>query len=129
MRASRRRLRGVDVAGPAPARGLVALGASAVGIEALQRVMRELPEDLASAVCRVLHIPATARSLLAEIVSRHTPLRVSEAIDISRRVPGGSPSALTCPECHGGAAERAELVRGVLIVDEEPLEPIREGAE
>jgi two-component system, chemotaxis family, protein-glutamate methylesterase/glutaminase len=78
----------VDVAGPAPARGLVALGASAGGIEALQRLMREVPEDLASAVCLVVHIPATSRSLLAEIVSRQTPLPVSEAIDGTRLVDG-----------------------------------------
>jgi two-component system chemotaxis response regulator CheB len=59
----------------------VAIGASAGGIEALQRMMWELPEDLAAAVCLVVHIPATSRSLLAEIISRQTPLPVTAAVD------------------------------------------------
>ena len=71
----------MDVAGPAPARGIVALGASAGGIEALQRLMRELPEDLTAAICLVVHIPASSRSLLAEIISRQTPLPVTAAVD------------------------------------------------
>ena len=66
---------------PAPARGIVAIGASAGGIEALQRLMRELPEDLSAAVCLVVHIPATSRSLLAEIVARQTALPVTAATD------------------------------------------------
>lgn len=64
---------------PAAARGIVALGASAGGIDALQRVTRELPEDLAAAVCIVLHIPASSRSLLAEIIARQTTLPVVSA--------------------------------------------------
>jgi len=60
---------------------VIGVGASAGGIEALQRLMRELPEDIAAAICLVLHIPATSRSLLAEIVDRQTPLPVSSAVD------------------------------------------------
>jgi two-component system, chemotaxis family, protein-glutamate methylesterase/glutaminase len=69
----------VDDTRPAAARGVVALGASAGGIDALQRLMRELPEDLAAAVCIVLHIPASSRSLLADIISRQTELPVAPA--------------------------------------------------
>jgi two-component system, chemotaxis family, protein-glutamate methylesterase/glutaminase len=72
---------GVDHAAPRPLPGVIAIGASAGGIEALQRMMRELPEDLAAAVCLVLHIPATSRSLLAEIINRQTPLPVTAAVD------------------------------------------------
>ena len=71
----------MDVPRPAPARGIVALGASAGGIEALQRLMRELPEELPAAVCLVVHIPATSRSVLADIIARQTPLPVSPAVD------------------------------------------------
>jgi two-component system, chemotaxis family, protein-glutamate methylesterase/glutaminase len=72
---------GVDDALPRPAPGVIAIGASAGGIEALQRLMRELPEELPAAVCLVLHIPASSRSLLAEIINRQTPLPVRAAAD------------------------------------------------
>ena len=62
------------------ARGVVAIGASAGGIDALQRVIPELPEDLQAAICIVLHIPAASRSLLPEIIGRQTPLPVSQAM-------------------------------------------------
>jgi two-component system chemotaxis response regulator CheB len=44
-------------------------------------MMRELPEDLAAAVCLVVHIPATSRSVLADIIARQTPLPVTAAVD------------------------------------------------
>jgi two-component system chemotaxis response regulator CheB len=62
-----------------PARGIVTIGASAGGIEALQRLMGALSSDLPAAVCVVLHIPATSRSLLAEIIARQTTLTVTAA--------------------------------------------------
>ena len=60
-------------------RGVVAIGASAGGIDALQRLMHALPEHLEAAVCVVLHIPASSRSLLAEIMARQTELPVVQA--------------------------------------------------
>lgn len=74
-------MRHVSDTPPRPLPGLIAIGASAGGIEALQRLMRGLPEDLAAAVCVVLHIPASSRSLLAEIIDRQTPLPVTSATD------------------------------------------------
>jgi two-component system, chemotaxis family, protein-glutamate methylesterase/glutaminase len=62
-----------------PARGIVTIGASAGGIEALQRLMGALPADLPAAICLVVHIPATSRSLLAEIIARQTGLPVTTA--------------------------------------------------
>jgi two-component system, chemotaxis family, protein-glutamate methylesterase/glutaminase len=62
------------------ARGVVAIGASAGGIDALQRVMPDLPEDLPAAICIVLHIPASSRSLLPQIIARQTALPVTQAI-------------------------------------------------
>ena len=59
---------------------MVAIGASAGGIDALQRLLRSLPEGLPAAVCIVLHIPASGPSLLAQIIARHTDLPVSQAV-------------------------------------------------
>ena len=63
-----------------PARGIVTIGASAGGIEALQRLMGGLSSDVTAAVCVVLHIPATSRSLLAQIIARQTDMPVTPAV-------------------------------------------------
>jgi two-component system, chemotaxis family, protein-glutamate methylesterase/glutaminase len=62
----------------APAR-VVGIGASAGGVDALTRLVRRLPSQLPVAVCIVLHVPATGRSLLGEILARHTELEVEVA--------------------------------------------------
>ncbi len=54
---------------PAPAR-VIGIAASAGGLEALRRVVADLPAGLPAAICVVLHIPATGRSLLAPILDR-----------------------------------------------------------
>jgi two-component system chemotaxis response regulator CheB len=60
-------------------RRVVGIGASAGGVDALIRVVRELPADLAAAVCIVLHVPSSGRSLLAAILDRQTRLPVVDA--------------------------------------------------
>ena len=62
-----------------PPRRVVGIGASAGGVDALVRLVRHLPADLPAAVCVVLHVPATARSLLALILGRHSELPVEVA--------------------------------------------------
>jgi two-component system chemotaxis response regulator CheB len=62
-------------------RDIVAIGASAGGIEALQEVVRGLPPDLGAAVFVVLHLPHDARSSLPEILSRSGPLPAAHAKD------------------------------------------------
>ena len=52
-----------------PAR-VIGVAASAGGVEALRRLVRRLPADLDAALCIVLHIPPTGRSLLAPILDR-----------------------------------------------------------
>jgi two-component system, chemotaxis family, protein-glutamate methylesterase/glutaminase len=60
---------------------VVGIGASAGGVDALTRLVRHLPAELPAAVCVVLHVPATGRSLLAPILARHTALEVDVAVD------------------------------------------------
>jgi two-component system chemotaxis response regulator CheB len=67
---------------------VIALGASAGGIVALDRILSELPPDLPSAVVVVQHLEPHRPSLLAEILNRHTELVVTEARDGERLRPG-----------------------------------------
>jgi two-component system, chemotaxis family, protein-glutamate methylesterase/glutaminase len=67
-------------AGDRPAR-VVAIGASAGGVEALVAIAKGLPADFPAAVCIVLHIPASGRSLLAPILDRNSALAVEVAAD------------------------------------------------
>jgi two-component system, chemotaxis family, protein-glutamate methylesterase/glutaminase len=64
----------------APGR-VVGIGASAGGVDALIRVVAEMPPDFGAAICVVLHLPSSGRSLLAPILSRHTDLEVVQAED------------------------------------------------
>ncbi|WP_343713035.1 chemotaxis protein CheB [Inquilinus sp.] len=58
---------------------IVAMGASAGGIDAISRLLGDLPATLAAAVLVVLHRPAEGVSHLAEILARHTKLVVKVA--------------------------------------------------
>jgi two-component system chemotaxis response regulator CheB len=71
----------------APAR-VIGIAASAGGVEALRAVVRDLPADLPAAICIVLHIPATGRSLLAPILDRASALTAIVAQDGQPLLPG-----------------------------------------
>jgi two-component system chemotaxis response regulator CheB len=73
---------------PAAPRRVVGVAASAGGVEALQRLVEHLPADLDAALCVVLHIPSTGRSLLAPILGRATKLSVVLAVDGAPLRPG-----------------------------------------
>ena len=60
---------------------VVAVGASAGGVEALMKFAAGLPPDLPYAALVVLHMPAGAPSLLARIVDRNGPLLTVTAED------------------------------------------------
>lgn len=62
-------------------RDIVTVGASAGGIEALTTLVCNLPHDLPAALFVVVHIPAEAPSVLAEILNRAGPLSASSARD------------------------------------------------
>ncbi|WNG90114.1 chemotaxis protein CheB [Mycobacterium sp. ITM-2016-00317] len=55
-------------------RGVVAVGGSAGGVEALTKTASGLPADLPYAVLMALHLPANGPSVLAQIIDRAGPL-------------------------------------------------------
>jgi two-component system chemotaxis response regulator CheB len=65
----------------APHHDIVAVGASAGGIEALRLLLHELPADLPAAIFIVLHVHRDTPSLLPAILQRETQLPVSSAVD------------------------------------------------
>ena len=71
-----------------PDHGIVVVGASAGGVEALADLAASLPGDLHAAVFVVLHLPATGTSALPEILGRHGPLPASHVRDGEPIQPG-----------------------------------------
>jgi two-component system chemotaxis response regulator CheB len=67
---------------------IVAFAASAGGINALQEVLESLPEDFPSAVVIVQHLDPRHRSLMADIMSRHSKLKVKQAETDDKIEPG-----------------------------------------
>lgn len=67
---------------------MIGVGASAGGLDALINIVRALPADLPAAICMVLHVPATGRSLLAGILGRYTDLDVRVPKDGEMLQPG-----------------------------------------
>lgn len=70
------------------ARRIVAVGASAGGVEALSKFVAGLPADLPHPVLVVLHLPVGASSVLARILDRRGPLPARTAVDGARLEPG-----------------------------------------
>lgn len=69
-----------DAVSGAPAR-VVGIGASAGGVDALIRLVANLPGDTRAAFLVVLHVPATSRSLLAPILDRRGALTAEVAVE------------------------------------------------
>jgi two-component system, chemotaxis family, protein-glutamate methylesterase/glutaminase len=67
---------------------VVAVGASAGGVEALTHFAAGLPPDLPYAVLVVLHMPVGAPSVLARILDRSGPLPAAQALDQEPLEPG-----------------------------------------
>jgi two-component system chemotaxis response regulator CheB len=67
---------------------IVVVGASAGGVEALQRFARALPADFGAPILVVLHASPTGRSYLPEILSRAGRVPASHAIDGEPFLPG-----------------------------------------
>lgn len=58
---------------------IIAMAASAGGLTALSRVLAALPVDFPAVIVVVQHLDPRHRSLMADILSRRTPLRVKQA--------------------------------------------------
>ena len=71
-----------------PDHGIVVVGASAGGVDALIDLAASLPADLPAAVFVVLHLPATGTSALPEILRRHGPLPAAHVKDGEPILPG-----------------------------------------
>lgn len=75
---------------------VIAIGASAGGVEALSKLLRALPMDLPAAVLVTLHRPVARDSQLQQILARVSRLPVVVARQGERLLPGkcylGSPS-------------------------------------
>lgn len=71
-----------------PCRNIVVVGASAGGVEALQRVVRELPEQLAASLFVTVHFPTDSASMLPQILSRSGPLPAAHPADGETIAPG-----------------------------------------
>jgi two-component system chemotaxis response regulator CheB len=90
---------------------VVGVGASAGGLDALLRIVRTLRADLPLAICIVLHVPATGRSLLGPILDRQTDFDVKVAEDGEAIRPGRA--YVAPPDRHlTVAAGRLQLGRG-----------------
>ena len=64
-----------------PPRHLIVIGASAGGVEALTRVVRDLPRDIPAAIFVTVHFPPTGTSALARILKRAGRLSAVQAAD------------------------------------------------
>ena len=67
---------------------IIALAASAGGLRALSEVLAGLPREFPAAIVVVQHLDRRHRSLMADILSRRTPLHVKEAEEGDHLSPG-----------------------------------------
>src|SRR5262245_57566348 len=79
---------------PHAAFDVVAMAASAGGMNALSHVLRQLPANFPAAILIVQHLDPRHRSLMADILSRRTPLQVKQAAEGDRLQPA---TALIAP--------------------------------
>src|SRR5438128_322508 len=73
-------MKGIRMAG----RDIIVVGASAGGVEALSRLVHELPADLSASLFIVCHTSADGPSLLPQILSLKGPLPAQHARDGER---------------------------------------------
>ncbi len=66
---------------PAHRVGVVGIGASAGGLEALERFFDGMPADTGLAFVVVQHLSPDHKSLMVELLSKHTPMRVCRVED------------------------------------------------
>lgn len=69
-------------------RDLIVIGASAGGLQALSRIVADLPPDLPACVLVVVHTSSDGHGLLPQILARRTQLPVAFASDRAPLTPG-----------------------------------------
>lgn len=96
---------------------IIAIGASTGGTEALMEVLSELPAD-APGIVIVQHMPGGFTNRYAERLNRHCNIRVREARDGDRILPG---QALLAPGGHHLKVTRAGASYQVCVFDDQPV--------
>lgn len=77
--------------------GIVVIGASLGGLDAVERVLEGLPADFSVPILVVQHRSRDAPELLAGLLARHSPLPVREAEDKSPLIGGPPARVLVAP--------------------------------
>jgi len=67
-----------------PGHDMIVIGASAGGVEALSRLVAQIPEDLPATVCVVQHTMASALGRMAKVLDRAGPRKTNRALPDSR---------------------------------------------
>ena len=94
-----------------PGHGIIAIGASAGGLDAIRQLARGLPRDCPASIFFVQHIAPHSDSHLAELISRAGPLPARPAVDHAPIEPGTITVAV--PDHHLLLeAGRVRVVRG-----------------
>jgi two-component system chemotaxis response regulator CheB len=103
---------------------VVAIGASAGGIEALRNLVAALPRDFPATVLVVLHLPAHGTSVLPQILARCGALPAVQAVD-DVALAGGT-IFVAPPDCHLLVADgRLHLDHGPKINGHRPaIDPL-----
>ena len=83
-----RRVRTTSIAKSPAVFPIVAVGASAGGIETGQELFSRVPADANLAFVFIMHLDPTRESLVDKVIGAHTPLRVVSATDGMRLEPG-----------------------------------------
>jgi two-component system chemotaxis response regulator CheB len=94
---------------------VIAFGASAGGLRALEQILGELPADFPAAIMVVQHLDRRYPSLLAELLARRTALRVCEARDGGCVEPGVIYVGPSDRHLLIGVDGRIALTRGKLV--------------
>ena len=107
---------------PALAFDLVAIAASAGGLSALTQLLGGLPATFPLPIAVVQHLDPKHTTLIADILARHTPLRVKQAVEEEDLRPGVV--YVAPPGTH------LEIVSGqVRLTSTEPLHFVRPSAD
>lgn len=71
----------LDTEGKGPGFPIIAIGASAGGLDALEQFFTNMPDDSGMAFVLVQHLDPTHKSILVDLVNRYTPMKVIEVQD------------------------------------------------